>query len=72
MFVPSHAQRTALSGVNEVVDGFVVDLDEGEEDAESPLSLLLLIDVFEGISDCPRDDALSGLIIPALYSKGLA
>jgi hypothetical protein len=72
MFVPSHAKRTALSGVNQVVDGFVVDLDEGEEDAEPPFSLLFLINVFEGISDCPRNDALSGLIICPLYGKGLS
>ncbi len=72
MLIPSHAQRTALAWIDEVVYCFVVDLDEGEKNTESSFSLLLFINEFEGISDRSWDDALSCFIISSLDGIGLA
>lgn len=72
MFVPSHAKRTAFAGVDQVVYGFVVDLYERKVDLETPISLLSLGYVSEGISDGLRNDSLSFFTIPSFNSVGFA
>lgn len=72
MFVPSHAEGASFAWVDEIVYGFVVDLDEGKVDPETPLSLFSFGHVSEGVSDGPRNDPFGAFAIPALNGKGLA
>ncbi len=72
MLVPSHLQRLSVVDIDEVVNSFVVNLDEGNEDLVFPLIMVTRRKHPKQFTNGPRNDAFTFPIFSAFYSVSLS
>lgn len=72
VFVPAHLERLAVVGVDQVEDGLIVDLDEGNEHLVCLIRRRSLAYLQEKLADRLGNDALNIRVVASFNGIGLS